>query len=100
MGIVGVPMITGKPDVAACMADRSASIFERVYRPGISLAGKASYPEAACCDEGNRIDSVEQCRKRETPRLRAAARTISVPWKLTASKSSFRGIHMPGKPAR
>ena len=30
IGMVGVPMTTGKPDAAACIAHCSASIFERV----------------------------------------------------------------------
>src|SRR6478735_1306031 len=34
--MVGHPIITGYPDAAACIANRSASIFERVYGPGMS----------------------------------------------------------------
>ena len=78
--MVGQPITTGYPDTAACMANRSASIFERVYGPGMSSGSNASSATGTVDgDARNRIDSVEQCRTRFMPRLRAASMTISVP---------------------
>ena len=71
------------------------SLQSRVVPPAFSIA----YRDLACrrltaaylqqrhrlmADERKRIDSVEQCRNRAMPRLRAAAITISVPRQLTA----------------
>ena len=78
--MVGQPITTGYPDAAACIANRSASIFERVYGPGMSSGRNASSAREAIDDEArNRMDSVEQCRKRLMPRLRAVSITTSVP---------------------
>src|SRR5262249_9141481 len=100
--MVGVPITNGNPDAAACEASCSASIFDRVYRPGILSAGNSAYSEPASCDEDERkrMDSVEQCTNRATRRLRAASITTWVPWKLTVWKSLLRAVHMPGRPAR
>ena len=37
--MVGVPMTTGNPDAAACIASCSASILDRVYGPGMAWTG-------------------------------------------------------------
>src|SRR5471030_2096512 len=90
IGIVGQPMTNGKPDAAACAASFSASNFERVYGPGMSSADSTEFFATAPFEgeEWKRMDSVEQCRNRATPRLRAAAMTTCVPPQLTVWKSS------------
>jgi len=84
--MVGVPMTTGNPDAAACIASCSASILDRVYGPGMAWTGSIMSCALASTDgeERKRMDSVEQCRNRAMPRLRAAAMTTSVPRQLTA----------------
>src|SRR6516164_2873499 len=63
-----------------------AQHFRARVGPGIwSSVTETSSARADAVHEGwKRMDSVEQCSKRETPRLRAAAITVAVPWALTA----------------
>lgn len=84
--MVGVPITSGKP---LARRFRGVMLGERL-RPRIGTRHRVGRLQRLFGGNvlevgiGNRIDSVEQCKKRDTPRFIAAASTISVPRKLTS----------------
>jgi hypothetical protein len=58
--------------------EHSSDLSRHYHEIGIKAVSSSATADAAR-DGRKRMDSVEQCKKRETPRLRAPAMTIAVP---------------------